>query len=135
MMKKIIVALVVVAAVSGLVYATYGNTNSNNITNNSTTQGTQQMQQTTNTTPTTPNTTTSDTKSKTVQTKISSAEAMKIANSYIQVSTAKAGTPSLITQDNKLVYIVPVIDNGTNVGEIDIDAQTGANLGGAGGSP
>lgn len=134
-MKKIIVALVVVAAVSGLVYATYGNTNSNNITNNSTTQGTQQMQQTTNTTPTTPNTTTSDTKSKTVQTKISSAEAMKIANSYIQVSTAKAGTPSLITQDNKLVYIVPVIDNGTNVGEIDIDAQTGANLGGAGGSP
>ena len=135
MMKKIIVALVVVAAVSGLVYATYGNTNSNNITNNSTTQGTQQMQQTTNTTPSTPNTTTSDTKSKTVQTKISSAEAMKIANSYIQVSTAKAGTPNLITQDNKLVYIVPVIDNGTNVGEIDIDAQTGANLGGAGGSP
>ena len=135
MMKKIIVALVVVAAVSGLVYATYGNTNSNNITNNSTTQGTQQMQQTTNTTPSTPSTTTSDTKSKTVQTKISSAEAMKIANSYIQVSTAKAGTPTLITQDNKLVYIVPVIDNGTNVGEIDIDAQTGANLGGAGGSP
>lgn len=134
-MKKIIVALVVVAAVSGLVYATYGNTNSNNITNNSTTQGTQQMQQTTNTTPNTPNTTTSDTKSKTVQTKISSAEAMKIANSYIQVSTAKAGTPTLITQDNKLVYIVPVIDNGTNAGEIDIDAQTGANLGGAGGSP
>jgi uncharacterized membrane protein YkoI len=136
MMKKIIVALVVVAAVSGLVYATYGNTNSNNITNNSTTQGTQKMQQIKNTTPnTTPNTTASDTKSKTVQTKISSAEAMKIANSYIQVSTAKAGTPALITQDNKLVYIVPVIDNGTNVGEIDIDAQTGANLGGAGGSP
>ena len=60
---------------------------------------------------------------------------MKIANGYIQVSTATAGTPSLVNQDNKMVYIVPVMDNGTNVGEIDIDAQTGANLGGAGGSP
>jgi hypothetical protein len=33
------------------------------------------------------------------------------------------------------VYIVPVIDNGTTVGEITIDAITGENLGGAGGSP
>ena len=71
----------------------------------------------------------------TTKTAISSAEAMKIANTYIEVSNATAGTPSLVTQNNKLVYIVPVIDNGTNVGEIDIDAQTGANLGGAGGSP
>ena len=69
------------------------------------------------------------------QTTISPAEAMKIANTYIQVSNATAGTPSLVKQDNKMVYVVPVIDNGNNVGEIDIDAQTGANLGGAGGSP
>ena len=130
MIKKIIIALMVVAAVSGLVYATYGNTSSNNTTNNSTTQVTQPNQQINNTTQQNTNSNTTTTK-----TAISSSEAMKIANTYIEVSNATAGTPSLVTQDNKLVYIVPVIDNGTNVGEIDIDAQTGANLGGAGGSP
>lgn len=129
-MKKIIVAILVVAAVSGLVYATYGNTSNN--TNNTTNQDTQQTQQINNAT--TKNTN-SDTTKTTTKTAISSAEAMKIANGYIQVSTATAGTPSLVNQDNKMVYIVPVMDNGTNVGEIDIDAQTGANLGGAGGSP
>lgn len=129
MIKKIIVALLVVAAVSGIVYATYGNT-SNNATNN-TNQGTQQTQQINNTTSQNTN---SNTKTST-KIAISSAEAMKIANGYIQVSTATAGTPSLVKQDNKMVYIVPVMNNGTNVGEIDIDAQTGANLGGAGGSP
>jgi uncharacterized membrane protein YkoI len=129
MMKKIIVALLVVAAVSGLVYATYGNT-SNNTTNN-TTQGTQQTQQINNATDKKTN---SDTSNKN-ETAISSAEAMKIANNYIEVSNATAGTPSLVKQDNKMVYIVPVMDNGTNVGEIYVDAQTGANLGGAGGSP
>ena len=128
MMKKIIVAILVVAAVSGLVYATYGNTSNN--TNNTTNQDTQQTQQVNNATKNTNSDTT-----KTTKTAISSAEAMKIANGYIQVSTASAGTPSLVNQDNKMVYIVPVMDNGTNVGEIDIDAQTGANLGGAGGSP
>jgi uncharacterized membrane protein YkoI len=132
MMKKIIVALLVLAAVSGVVYATYGNTSSNNTTNNSTTQGTQQIQQVNNNTTQNINSNTTKTSTKPA---ISSAEAMKIANGYIQVSTATAGTPSLVKQDNRMVYIVPVIDNGTNVGEIDIDAQTGANLGGAGGSP
>ena len=131
-MKKIIVALLVLAAVSGVVYATYGNTSSNNTTNNSTTQGTQQIQQVNNNTTQNINSNTTKTSTKPA---ISSAEAMKIANGYIQVSTATAGTPSLVKQDNRMVYIVPVIDNGTNVGEIDIDAQTGANLGGAGGSP
>ncbi len=131
MMKKIIVAILVVAAVSGFVYATYGNTSGNNTTNNSTTLGTQ-TQQINNTTQNTNSNTPTQTTTKTA---ISSAEAMKIANTYIEVSNATAGTPSLVTQNNKLVYVVPVIDNGTNVGEIDIDAQTGANLGGAGGSP
>jgi flagellar basal body-associated protein FliL len=71
----------------------------------------------------------------TSSTLISASEAQKIANTYIQVSDATAGTPKLVNQSGKLVYIVPVITNGTNVGEIDIDAQTGANLGGAGGVP
>ncbi|MGB7969683.1 MAG: PepSY domain-containing protein [Methanobacterium sp.] len=130
-MKKIIVAILVVAAVSGFVYATYGNTSGNNTTNNSTTLGTQTQQINNSTQNTNSNTPTQTT----TKTAISSAEAMKIANTYIEVSNATAGTPSLVTQNNKLVYVVPVIDNGTNVGEIDIDAQTGANLGGAGGSP
>jgi hypothetical protein len=64
------------------------------------------------------------------QTKISPAEAQKIASTYIQVSGATAGTPKLVNQNSKLIYIVPVIDNGKNVGEIDIDAQNGHNLGG-----
>jgi uncharacterized membrane protein YkoI len=132
MIKKIIIALMVVAAVSGLVYATYGNISSNNTANNSTTQGTQPNQQINNTTTQKTNNDTTQTSTKTA---ISSAEAMKIANTYIEVSNATAGIPSLVNEDNKMVYVVPVISNGTNVGEIDIDAQTGANLGGAGGSP
>ena len=123
MMKKIIVALVVVLAVCGLVFATIGNSNNKNNTNSSTSQVQNQIQSNDNIT------------NNNTQAKISSEEAQKIASKYIEVSTATAGTPKLVNQDNNLVYIVPVIDNGTNVGEITIDAITGANLGGAGGSP
>jgi hypothetical protein len=41
----------------------------------------------------------------------------------------------LIKTDGQYIYVVPVIDNGTNVGEIDINAITGKNVGGAGGAP
>ena len=123
MIKKIIVALVVVLAVCGLVFATIGNSNNKNNTNNSTSQVQNQIQSNDNIT------------NNNTQTKISSTEAQKIASKYIEVSTATAGTPKLVNQDNNLVYIVPVIDNGTTVGEITIDAITGENLGGAGGSP
>jgi uncharacterized membrane protein YkoI len=122
MIKKIIVALVVVVAVCGLVFATIGNSNNKNTTNNSTSQEQNQIQSNDNT-------------GNSTQTKISSTEAQQIADKYIEVSTATAGTPKLVNQDNNLVYIVPVIDNGTAVGEITIDAITGENLGGAGGSP
>jgi uncharacterized membrane protein YkoI len=123
MIKKIIVALVVVLAVCGLVFATIGNSNNKNNTNSSTSQVQNQIQSNDNIT------------NNNTQTKISSTEAQKIASKYIEVSTATAGTPNLVNQDNNLVYIVPVIDNGTTVGEITIDAITGENLGGAGGSP
>jgi uncharacterized membrane protein YkoI len=124
MMKKIIVVLVIVVAVLGLGFATIGNTAKKNTINNTTSPVTQQI--VTNTNNTTDNST---------NTNITSAKAQKIASKYIAVSGAIAGTPTLTKQDNKLVYIVPVIDNGKNVGEIDIDAQTGENLGGAGGAP
>ncbi len=123
MIKKIIVTLVVVLAVCGLVFATIGNSNNKNNTNSSTSQVQNQIQSNDNIT------------NNNTQTKISSTEAQKIASKYIEVSTATAGTPKLVNQDNNLVYIVPVIDNGTTVGEITIDAITGENLGGAGGSP
>jgi uncharacterized membrane protein YkoI len=69
------------------------------------------------------------------QNKVSPAEAQKIANRYILEPGAVAGTPKLIKQNTQMVYLVPVIMNGKQVGEIYIDAQTGKNLGGAGGAP
>ena len=54
---------------------------------------------------------------------------------YIKQPGATAGTPELVKQDNKKVYIVPVIYQSRNVGEIDLDAYNGKNIGGAGGAP
>jgi uncharacterized membrane protein YkoI len=123
MMKKLIVALVVLVAVIGLAFATLDNNEKQENTNNNTTQ-LKQENLTHNTTPINSN-----------NKNISSAEAKKIANTYIDSQGASAGTPNLVKQDGKYVYIVPVMDNGKNVGEIYIDAETGENLGGAGGSP
>lgn len=66
---------------------------------------------------------------------ISVAKAQEIAQKYIEEPGAKAGTPKLTGADGKKVYIVPVMLNGEQVGEIEIDALTGENLGGAGGAP
>jgi Peptidase propeptide and YPEB domain len=65
--------------------------------------------------------------------KISSTEAQALAQKYISQTGFKAGTPEL----NGGIYTVPVVStsNGTQVGEIYIDAQTGKNKGGAGGAP
>ena len=67
--------------------------------------------------------------------KISTSEAKTIAQKYILQDGATAGTPKLITSNGKKIYLVPVMMNGKQVGEIYIDPQTGANLGGAGGAP
>jgi uncharacterized membrane protein YkoI len=125
MMKKTMATIVVVVAIIGLAFAVYGNPNSKdstNISNSSDKQNT--VVNSTN------NNTTSTSTSKNV---ISSAEAKKIATKYINQTGALAGTPELVNQDGKSVYIVPVIYNGKTAGEIDIDALTGQNLGGAGG--
>ncbi len=66
---------------------------------------------------------------------ISPTEAQKIAEKYIEQPGASAGTPKLVKEDGKKVYIVPVIDKANNVGEIHLDAHNGKNLGGAGGAP
>ncbi len=121
MIKKVILGLVVIVAIFGIGYAAFTNMNTTSPANNSSVQNVQ------NTTSNTSNA------QKTENKTISSEEAKKIATKYIEVAGATPGTPKLVNQDNKMVYIVPVMVNGENVGEIDIDAETGANLGGAGG--
>ena len=123
MIKKAIVAIVVIVAAAAIVFAAAGNTNHTNSTNSVNAENQQNLSASSGT---------SDNSSKT---KISSAEAQKTAQKYIDVQGATAGTPKLIKINGQYIYAVPVIDNGTNVGEIDIDAVTGKNVGGAGGAP
>ena len=66
---------------------------------------------------------------------ISPTEAQKIAEKYIKEEGAVPGTPKLLKENGKKVYIVPVIDNQKNVGEIHLDAMNGKNLEGCGGAP
>lgn len=64
---------------------------------------------------------------------INEEEAQLIASKYIEEKKAIAGTPRLKETDNDLlVYIVPILINEVIVGEIHINSETGENLGGAG---
>ncbi len=56
--------------------------------------------------------------------KITSQEAKNIAKKYINKTGATPGDPLLKTDGDK-VYIVPIVTNGNQAGEILIDAQTG----------
>ncbi len=60
-------------------------------------------------------------------------DAKNIAQKFIEEPGATAGEPMLKNDDGTQVYIVPIMHNNNIVGEILIDAQTGENLGGAGG--
>ena len=126
MIKKLVVTVVVLVAIVGIAFAAYSNTNTKNSANtiNSTSPGKVNVNVIKNTTSNTDKT----------QSNISPAKAQAIAKNYIEVSGATVGTPKLVNQDGTLVYIVPVINNNSTVGEIDIDAKTGKNLGGAGGA-
>ncbi|MEN6291023.1 MAG: PepSY domain-containing protein [Methanobacterium sp.] len=131
MIKKSIVAVVVMLAAAALVFGASGN--HINSTNNSN-QG--QQSSVTGSSSSSNSASDSDKASdNTTKPKITSEEAQKIAQKYIDVQGATAGTPKLIKTDGQYIYVVPVIDNGTNVGEIDINAITGKNVGGAGGAP
>ncbi len=57
-------------------------------------------------------------------------EAQILASKYME---AEPGTPMLREVEEKLVYVVPALIEGMPQGEIYIDAETGKNLGGAGG--
>lgn len=79
------------------------------------------------------NNTTTNSSNKNIKNLISPAEAQEIAEKFIKEPGATAGIPKLDESNGKMVYIVPVVINGTNVGEITINALTGENMGGAGG--
>ena len=64
---------------------------------------------------------------------ISTVEAQEIESKYIEQTGATPGIPKLVTQEGKKVYMIPVIEKKKNVGEIDLDAHNGSNLGVAGG--
>ena len=125
MIKKTLITVVVIVAILGIVFAAYGNNNTKNSTNTSNSTNPQKVIDKVNKT----------TNNNNSPTTITPTEAQKIAKTFIKVSGATAGTPKLVNQEGTLMYIVPVINNNTVVGEIDIDAKTGKNLGGAGGAP
>ncbi|BDZ72059.1 PepSY domain-containing protein [Methanobacterium petrolearium] len=62
-------------------------------------------------------------------------EAKEIALQFVDEPGVTAGTPVLNTVDGRQIYVVPLYQNGEAVGEIELDAKTGENLGGAGGAP
>lgn len=124
MIKKSIVALVVIVAAAAMVFGASNYTNS--------TIGSSDQEQ--DGLPADKNTF-SKASDNSDETKISAEEAKKIAQKYIEEPGTNAGKPKLIKTDGRYIYVVPVMDNGTNVGEINIDALTGKNVGGAGGAP
>ena len=129
MIKKSIIAMVIIIAGIGLVFAAYGGTGNNNPTTSSSNQ---EKQQTSSGDLTSKSNTATENENSNM---ISASEAKEIAQKYIEVSTATPGTPKLIKSGETMIYVVPVIDNGQVVGEIEINAQTGENVGGAGGAP
>jgi len=134
MIGKSIIAIILVAAIVGIGYAAHVSAHDNN-NNTNQTSAQNLTNNTKNTTTSTPNTTTNNTQNTgSGQDLISAADAQSIAQTYIIQPNAKAGTPILKEIDGEQIYTVPVILNGNNVGEIDIDAQTGKNVGGAGGA-
>jgi uncharacterized membrane protein YkoI len=119
MIKKstlaVVALLVIIVVVSGCTDNKKNNTKTNNISN-------QTHNNTNNTTKNTSNI-------------MSAEEAKAIAMQYVEEPGVTAGTPILDTINGRQVYVVPLYQNGKMVGEIEIDAVTGENLGGAGGAP
>jgi len=122
MIKKSTMALL--ALIVLMVIVSGCTTNTNNTQNN-----TQNMSNQSNNNSNNANNTTNSTNL------ISPEKAKSIAQQYVEEPGVTTGTPVLQTFNGKKVYVVPLIQNGKNVGEIEIDAVTGENLGGAGGAP
>jgi uncharacterized membrane protein YkoI len=107
--------LIIIIGISGCL--------TNNQTNNTTNTSNQTVQQNT----------TGNTTSYSTGANVSAETAKNIAKKYIGQPGATAGDPTLVNTDGKPTYIVPVMLNGSQVGEIIIDTQTGKFIDGAGG--
>lgn len=127
MINKPIMAILAIAAVMVVGVAAYSGSGNLNPANHTDLKSLQSS----NDTITTQQNNTQQTNSG--QTMISASEAQSIAQKYIKEPGATAGTPNLVEINGQNTYAVPVIMNGKTVGEIDIDAFTGDNVGGAGG--
>ena len=131
MIRKSLVALVVILGAAAMVFAASENISQNNSSNSSLNLSNNQ-QELTNLSDKT-NTMNNNSIKSDNQKSISQVEAKTIAQKYIKEPKATTGTPILNKTNG--IYTVPVKINGSNVGEIYIDASTGKNLGGAGGAP
>jgi uncharacterized membrane protein YkoI len=142
MLKRAVIAIIVLITLSGVMIATFAFSGDNNLSKpagqQSVSNGTN-MNNASNLTNNRVTTTKSRVLVKTnkisVYDLITPAEAKIISKKYVNQTGVTIGTPKLVTEDGKKVYHVPVLDKKTAVGEIDIDARTGKNLGGAGGAP
>jgi len=66
---------------------------------------------------------------------VKTSDSQSIAQKYIEEPNAVAGKPERYNIGGKPTDVVPVLIDGKRVGEIDIDPETGKNVGGAGGAP
>jgi uncharacterized protein HemX len=92
MIKKTITALLVVVAVLGVALVVYGFPNSKNTTESTSSNQSANVLV---------SNTTNNTTAQNADNVISSVEAQKIANTYIEQAGATAGTPQLVNQDGK----------------------------------
>lgn len=124
----IIAAIVVLIAIGG-VYLYTTKSSPNNATVQNITVNETHMKNHTESTETHKNT------NKTVKTNITAAQAKEIAKKYIETPGNYPGTPKLFYQKASgsfkggYIWEVPIMNNGKWVDGIQIDAQTGENLG------
>jgi len=135
MFKSAITLVIVLVALSGVMIAAFGfsDNNTSKTTNQQSVSNSTNLNTVSNST--TNNIMVTKKNKNGVDNLLTPLEAKLISEKYIQQSGVSAGNPELVTEDGKKVYVVPVLENKTTVGEIDIDAHTGKNLGGAGGAP
>ncbi|MGB9937062.1 MAG: PepSY domain-containing protein [Methanobacterium sp.] len=67
--------------------------------------------------------------------KISEEEAKSIAQKHVDDSNSTVGSVKTVNIGGKETNVVSIVSNGKNVGEIEVDPETGKVVGGAGGAP
>lgn len=140
MFKRAIVTLLMLVSISVIVIAAFAISGNNNSSNNIASDLGTPLSSITNSSPTKIQESSYNAPDHNMVTNvkdgiISPTAAKLLAKKYIEQPGAIPGTPKIVKQDGKKVYIVPVIDKKKNVGEIYLDAHSGKNLGGAGGAP